>query len=82
MDIDAQPVIAADLPPSGLAGSGPSRIYRRVELPAKRYHLSLRMRDDPSVEGFTQEAAFQIDLSPAESVAIDFDSTTGSFFLH
>lgn len=82
MDIDGQSVIAADLPPSGLAGSGPSRIYRRVELPAGSYHLTLRMRDDPSVAGFTQEAAFDIDLSPAESLAVDFDATTGRFFLH
>lgn len=82
MDIDTQPVIADNLPPSGLVGSGPSRVYRRLELRTGRYHLDLRMRDDPSVQGFTQEAAFDIDLSPAESLAIDFDSTTGSFFVH
>lgn len=82
MDIDGAPAIAADLPPSGLAGSGPSRIYRRVELPAGSYHLMLRMRDDPAVQGFTHEATFDIELSPVESLAVDFDATSGRFVLH
>lgn len=82
MDIDGQQIFAADLPPSGLAGSGPSRIYRRVELPAGAYKVDLRMQDDPSVQDFTHKATFDIDLAQAESLAIDFDSTTGSFFLH
>lgn len=82
MDVDGQAAIAADLPPSGLAGSGPSRVYRALELPAGGHHLAIRMRDDPSVQGFTHEAAFDIDLSPAESLAVDFDATTGRFYLH
>lgn len=82
MDIGGQPVIAADLPPSGLAGSGPSRIYRRIEVPAGSHHLVLRMRDDPAAAGFTQEAAFDVRLSPGQSLAVDFDETAGKFFLH
>lgn len=82
MDVDDAPAIAADLPPSGLAGSGPSRIYARVELPEGRHHLALRMRDDPAASGFTQEAAFDVDLAPGQSIAVDFDATTGAFFLH
>lgn len=82
MDIDGQPVIAVDLPPSGLAGSGPSRIYRRVELPAGSHHIDLRMRDDPAAADFTQTAAFDVRLAPAQSLAIDFDETVGAFYLH
>lgn len=82
MDVDGKTAIATDLAPSGIAGSGPSRIYRSIELPAGSHHLVLRMRDDPGVQGFTQEAAFDIDLSPAENLAVDFDATTGRFFLH
>lgn len=82
MDIDGQPVLAAELAPSGLAGSGPSRIYHRFELPAGHYKVDLRMRDDPAVANFTQEATFDIDLTPAQSQAIDFDASTGRFFLH
>ncbi len=82
MDIDGRNVLGADLPPSGLAGSGPSRIYHRIELPAGSYRLDIRMRDDPSVPGHTQEAAFDIELVPAQSLAIDFDDSSGAFFLH
>ncbi len=82
MDIDGKTVFARDLPPGGLAGSGPSRVYRRVELPAGRYRLAVRMRDDPARSGFTHEAGFDIQLAPAQSVAVDFDATAGKFFLH
>jgi hypothetical protein len=82
MDIDGKTVFAGDLPPGGLAGSGPSRVYRRVELPAGRYRLAVRMRDDPARSGFTHEAGFDIQLAPAQSVAVDFDTTGGKFFLH
>ncbi len=82
VDIDGSPAIATDLPPSGLAGSGPSRIYRRIELPAGPHRLALRMRDDPAAQGFTQDGAFDILLTPGQSLAVDFDSTAGRFFLH
>ncbi len=82
IDVDGSPAFAADLPPSGLAGSGPSRVYKRIELPAGRYRLAVRMRDDPAVEGFTQKADFDIVLQPAQSLAVDFDPNRGGFFLH
>ncbi len=82
MDIDGKPMVATDLAPSGLAGSGPSRIYQSIELPAGEHSIALRMRDDPAVEGFTQEAAFDILLAPSQSLAIDYDSVNGRFFLH
>lgn len=82
MDIDGRPVLDTDLAPSGLAGSGPSRIYHRFELPAGRYRIDLRMRDDPAISGFTHTGTFDIDLIPAQSLAIDFDASAGRFFLH
>lgn len=82
LDLDGEAAFAADLPPSGLSGSGPSRVYHRFLVPAGSYRVAVRMRDDPAVAGFTQEAAFDIVVAPAESVAIDFDATTGRFYLH
>lgn len=82
MDIDGRPVFAADVSPSGLAGSGPSRVYERFELPAGSYRLDLRLADDPAAEGFAHRASYDIVLEPAESVAIDFDAASGGFFLH
>lgn len=82
LDIDGGPVFAADLRPSGLAGSGPSRAYERFELPAGWHSVALRLRDDPAKPGFTHLAKFDFDAVPGESIAIDFDAAGGGFFLH
>lgn len=82
LDLDGRPLLAADLPPSGLAGSGPSRIYWRQELPAGPHRLEVRLSDDPALTGFGHVAAFDIRPGPGESVALDFDAAAGGFFLH
>jgi hypothetical protein len=82
MDIDGRPFVALDVSPSGLAGSGPSRVYERFELPAGSYRLDLRLADDPAVKDFAHRASYDIMLESAESVAIDFDAASGGFFLH
>lgn len=82
MDVDGRNALSAELHPSGLAGSGPSRVYDRVALPAGEHRIDLRMNDDPSVAGFPYTATFDIALGAAQSVAIDFDSAKGGFFLH
>ncbi|HHX90599.1 MAG TPA: hypothetical protein GX700_12705 [Paracoccus sp.] len=82
MDIDDMPVIATDRPPSGLAGSGPSRIYERLVLPAGDYRISLRLRDDPTVAGYTHETTREVRLAPGQNLAIDFRAATGQFIFH
>jgi hypothetical protein len=82
MDIDGKTVLARLVPPGGFAGSGPARIYQPVQLAAGSYRLAIRMRDDPSVDGFTHEAVFDIHLAPAQSLAVDFDTGEGKFFIH
>jgi hypothetical protein len=82
MDVDGQTVLALSVEPSGLAGSGPSRVYHRVELPAGRHRLDLRLAEDPAAQGFAHAASFELDLAPAESVAVDFSTVAGGFFVH
>ncbi len=82
MDVDGAPALAVDLAPSGLAGSGPSRIYKRIALAAGRYGIDLRLADDPAAAGFSHAAHFDITLEPGQSMAIDFDAASGGFFLH
>lgn len=82
IDIDGAPAFAADVAPSGLADSGPSRVYERLALPAGAHRVELRMRDDPTAEGYTHSATFDIVLAAGQSIAIDFDATAGSFFLY
>lgn len=82
MDIDGVTVYAADVAPTGLAGSGPSRVYERFELPGGQRDVTLRLQDDPSQSGFDYEAGFDIDLAPGQSIAIDFDEGSGGFYIH
>ena len=82
MDVDGRTELATDLKPSGLFGSGPSRIYHRMVLPGGTHHVELKLNDDPAVKGFTHKASFDIRLAPEQSVAIDFDPLRGGFFLH
>lgn len=82
MDVDGVTEFAADLAPSGLAGSGPSRLYHRVELRAGSHRIDLRLSDNPAAEGFAHVAAFDVTLKPAQSLAVDFDSASGGFFLY
>ncbi|GIL02173.1 MAG: hypothetical protein BroJett030_20720 [Alphaproteobacteria bacterium] len=82
MEIDGRRVLAADLPPSGLVGSGPSRAYERIELPAGAHRLDLRLSDNPAADGFAYSATFDVTLAPAQSLAVDFNAASGGFFLH
>lgn len=82
MDIDGAPVYADDVWPSGLAGSGPSRVYEKFELPAGARTVAVRLQDDPARAGFAYDAGFDIALAPGHSVAIDFDAAAGGFYIH
>ncbi|MCL4186783.1 MAG: hypothetical protein KJZ85_04190 [Rhodobacteraceae bacterium] len=82
LDIDGVAVFSDDVSPSGLADSGPSRVYQRFELAAGAHRITLRMRDDPAADDFTQRAEFDVVLDPGKSIAVDFDATTGRFFIH
>ncbi len=80
LDVDGAPVYAAQTAPSGLAGSGPSRIYERLLLPAGSHSLTVRMRDNPATEGFDYAAERQVDLRPGQSFVIDFRNDVGFVF--
>lgn len=78
--VDGELVYAAESAPSGLAGSGPSRMYERVLLPAGSHSLVVRMRDNPATTGFDFEAERQVDLKPEQSYVIDFRKDVGFIF--
>lgn len=79
MELNGELAFAENLPPGGLSGSGPSRVYQRFELPAGTYEISLRLRTDPALEGFTDTATRTVRLAPAESLAIDYYAEQGGF---
>ena len=77
--VDGKPLYQAVLPPSGIAGDGPSRTYQRFAVPPGRHELTARMRDTDRAEGFDYERTVVVELAPAQSLAIDFRSEMGGF---
>ncbi len=80
LEVDGTLIYAAESAPSGLAGSGPSRLYERLLLPAGSHNLTVRMSDDPATDAFGYEATRKVDLVPGQSFVIDFRKESGFVF--
>jgi hypothetical protein len=80
-DIDGKRAFDADVPPSGIAGDGPSRVHQRFVLPAGRYEVAIRMRDRPDGE-FAWRGERSVELGPADHRVIDFRADAGGFVFH
>lgn len=72
LDIDRQTVYRASLPPSGLSGDGPARVYQRFVVPAGPHAISVRMRDTARTEGFDYATSGDVDLVPGQNFVVDF----------
>ena len=79
LEIDGARVFAESLPPTGLAGDGPSRVYERFVLPAGAHEIAVRLRDTAREEGFTHAAERRVTLAPGRNLAIDFAPEAGGF---
>jgi len=79
LDVDGRNVYRASLPPTGIAGDGPSRVYQRFVLPARAYDLTVRMRDTARSEGFDHERRDTIDLVAGQLLVIDYRPESGEF---
>lgn len=79
--IDDNPLYDATVTPSGLAGSGPSRLYESFALPAGEHDIHVTLRADAARDEITHEADFPLTLASGQSAAIDFDATAGEFVL-
>jgi len=79
LDLDGRNIYSASLPPTGIAGDGPSRVYQRFVLPARTHDVAVRMRDTARAEGFDHERRGQIDLAPDQLFVIDYRPGSGEF---
>jgi hypothetical protein len=79
LDLNGQKLYAASLPPSGLWGDGPSRVYRRFVVPAGHHTLAVRMRDTPRSEGFDHAKSVAIILAPEDNFVVDFGAEASGF---
>jgi hypothetical protein len=78
LDVDGRRVYQANLPPTGIAGDGPARVYQRFVLPAGDHDIAVRMRDRAET-GFDYQHKARVSLAPDQMFVIDFRSETGEF---
>ncbi len=79
LDVDGRNLYRASLPPAGIAGDGPSRVYQRFVLPAGPHDIAVRMRDTPRTDGFDHARAERVDLAADQMFVIDFRAENGEF---
>jgi hypothetical protein len=79
LDLGERNVYRAALPPTGVAGDGPSRVYQRFVVPAGDYDIAVRMRDTPGSAGFDYEGRQHVALAPEQLFVIDFAPETKQF---
>lgn len=70
--VDGEVLVDRELPPSGLHGDGPSKIYERIVLPPGQYALEIALRDTVRENGYDYEMMRTVMLRPNQSLAIDF----------
>ena len=81
LDIDGRAAFRADVPPSGIAGDGPSRVHESFTLPAGAHAIAVRMSDRPG-DGFTWQSSRTVEFAAADHRVIDFRSEAGGFVFH
>ena len=79
LDFDGKTVFKASLPPTGIAGDGPSKVYERFVLPAGNHDIAVRMRDTPRTNGFDHERRAAVMLVADQMFVVDFRTETGEF---
>lgn len=79
MAVDGKLVYSVELPPGGLAGDGPSRVYQKFVLPAGTHDVVVQLRDTARAEGFDFESSRSIDIAAGQNYVIDFNPDAGGF---
>lgn len=79
LDVDGRSMYRASLPPSGISGDGPSRVYQRFVVPAGAHAIVARMRDTPRMEGFDYVKSGDIVLSAEQNFVVDFRAEADGF---
>jgi hypothetical protein len=77
--MDGSTMLDTSLPPSGLSGDGPSRIYRAFPVRAGEHQVSLSLREPGRESDYSFDRA--VVLTRGQNLVIDFSSTSGGFYL-
>ncbi len=81
LDIDGKRMFEADVPPSGIAGDGPSRVHKRFLLPEGSHEVAVRLREQADGD-FTWDAERTIRIDPGANRVIDFKAAAGGFVFY
>jgi len=79
LDVGDRVAYRASLPPTGIAGDGPSRVYQRFVVPVGEYDVAVRMRDTSRTDGFDHERTGWITLEPDQMFVVDFRPEPAGF---
>jgi hypothetical protein len=78
LELDGKLVLRRAVPPTGLRRDGAATVYFRVEVPAGRHEVVVRMRDRPAGD-FDYRRKATLDLAPGAALVIDFQPDKGGF---
>jgi hypothetical protein len=79
LELDGRNVFRESLPPTGIAGDGPSRVYKRFLVPAGEHDIAVRMRLSARADGFDHERKTRVALAAEQMLVIDFRPESGEF---
>ena len=81
LDIDGKTVYQKTAYPSGLSRDGASTVYQSFDVPAGARRITVRMKDNKTIEGFNYQHDSTITLKPAQELVIDFNAEQGGIIL-
>jgi hypothetical protein len=82
LKVDDETLFKAEVPPSGIAGDGPSRVFQRFQLPDGEYEVEVHLRDRLGDEGFNYSAEKRVTIEAAANRVIDFRPEAGGFVFY
>jgi hypothetical protein len=74
-------IVDTVLPPTGLTGDSPSRIYQRLSVAPGSYELQAQLRDTDRAEGYDYDFSQSVRLQPRQRVVLDFRQDLGGFVI-
>jgi len=81
LKLDGETMVDTVLPPSGLTGDSPSRIYQRLSVAPGSYELLAMLRDTDRAEGYDYDFSQSVSLQPRQRVVLDFRQDLGGFVI-
>lgn len=80
-ELDDKMIYKNVLPPSGLRGDGPSRMYEKFVIGAGEHKVGLRLRTTVRDEGWDYITRRIVHVDAGDNLAIDFDPVAGGFVI-